>query len=134
MIVAETVVTAALCRQMVAAQGGMAEIALAQTLLTTFFATRCAIGGLRSELATAGALVEALQTIGFAAAVALVKAGSDQPSTLATDDQAVGTETLAGGGTDAKSRTVLLATWATNGTISTNERMRIVGVCHRIGA
>jgi hypothetical protein len=132
--VAKAMVTARLHGEMVAAQRGVTEIAMAHALLAARFAALRTGDGIGGELSTAGALVKTLQTIGFAAVVTLVEAGADLPPTFTTGDQAVDAEALAGSGTDAKLRAVLLATWATNGTISTNERMRTAGICYCIGA
>jgi hypothetical protein len=123
MLVAKLVFAAFLCREMVGAKSGMAEVAMAHALLAAFLATLRTSDGIGGKLSTAGTFIQTFQTIGIAAGIALEEAGADLPPTFATCDQAVGAEALTRSGTDAKLGTVLLATWATSGTISTNERM-----------
>lgn len=122
-LLTELMFAARLHRQMIAAKRGVAEVTLRHTLLAAFLAALGTDNGVGGEFATAGTIFETFQAKGFAAAVELIEAGANPPPTFATSDQAVGTKALAGGGTDAKLRAVLLATWATNGTISTYERM-----------
>jgi hypothetical protein len=111
----------------------VAEVALAHALLAAFLTALRTGNGICRKLAATGTFVEAVETVGMTAGVTLVEAGTNLPPTFTTGNQAVGTEALARGGTDAKLRAVLLATWATNGTISTNERMRAVGACNGLG-
>jgi hypothetical protein len=133
MIVAKAMV-ALLCGQMVSAEQRMAEITLPHTCFAALFATLGAMAGFNRKLSTAWTFIQTFQTERRAVAVALIVARTDLSPAFAASDEAVGAETLAGRSADANLRAVLLATWATSGTISTNERMFAFCVCHRIGA
>jgi hypothetical protein len=132
-IVADTMM-ALLRGQMIGAEQRMAEITLAHTCYAALFATLGAMAGFNCKLPAAWTFIQTFQTERSAVAVALIVARAGLPPAFATSDEAVGTETLAGRSADANLRAVLLATWATSGTISTNERMFAFCVCHRIGA
>jgi hypothetical protein len=116
----------------------MAEITLFHACFAAFFATFTTVERFCGEFPTARTFLQTFHAKGIAQPVTLVETGADLAPTGATRDQAVGAEALAGSGTDAELRAVLLATWATNGTISTNERinerMRAIERLHRIGA
>jgi hypothetical protein len=123
MLLTKLVFATCLRRQVVAAKGGVAEITLRHALLAAFFSALGTGNGVGGEFATTGTIVETFQAKGLATAIELIETRANPSPTFATGDQAVGAEALPGGSTDAKLRAVLLATWATNGTISTYERM-----------
>jgi len=133
MVVAKTMIALLHC-QMVATEQAMAKVTLPHKLFAALFVALGTVEGLDGELPAARTLVQTFQTVGHTATVTLVETGADLPPAFATSDQAVGAETLTGGGTDANLRAVLLATWATSGTISTNERMFALCICHGVGA
>lgn len=134
MLLAEQVTALALFLQMIGAKGHVAEITLPHTLLTAFFATVSAVGKAGGELSTAGTFVKTVETVGDTSVVSLIEAWANVATTGGTRNDAVGTETLARSLTDVNLRAILLATWATNGTISTNERMRAIITGHSISA
>lgn len=134
MLVAQLVFAARLRREMVGAERLVTEVTLAHAIFTPLFATLHTGNGVGGKLPTTGTFLQTIQTIGFAAGVALKEAGANLSPADATGDQAIVAEALSRRGTDAKLRAVLLATWATNGTISTYERMRAVGIGYGIGA
>lgn len=134
MFATEAMFAIALGGEVIGAEGGVAEVTLAHTLFAAFFTTFRTDDGVGGELPAAGTFGEAVEAVGFAATVTLIEAGADIAATFGTGDDAVITKALAGGGTDAKLRAVLLATWATSGTISTNERIGAIGKSDGIGA
>ena len=134
MLVADAVIAIRLRGEMVGAEDGMTEITLAHALFTAFFATFCTVDRVGGELPTAWTFGQTVEAKGFAAAIDLIEARADLARTFTADHQTIITKTLAGRGTDAKLRAVLLATWATNGTISTYERICAIFAFNRIGA
>jgi hypothetical protein len=134
MFTTKSVAAIVLRRQVVGAEQLVAEVTLPHTLFTPLLATLCTSNGVGGELPAAGTFVETFQAKGFAAAIALVEAGADLTPAGIARDQAVGAEALPRGSTDAKLGAVLLATWATNGTISTNERMTAADLFDGISA
>ena len=133
-LAAKMVVTLRLLGQVICAKGGVAEVTARHTLLAAFLATFTAVDCIGSKLAAAGTFTQTIEAKCSAASIELVEAGANLPPTLTAGDQAVGAETLARSSTDAKLRAVLLATWATNGTISTNERMNTFAIRYGVGA
>jgi hypothetical protein len=131
---AQQVFAVALSREMIGAEKRMAEVTRAHALLAAFLATLRTGDGVGGELPTTGTFIQAIETVGLAFGIALVEAGADLPPTFFARNQAIGAEALARGSTNAKLGTVLLATWATNGTIRTDERVRAICALHSIGA
>jgi hypothetical protein len=109
--------------QVVGAEGGVAEVALPHARTAAILATFGAGQRVGGELAATGTFFQTIQAKGLPAFVTLIEARADLARTIATGNQAVGAEALPRRRTYTDLRAVLLATWATNGTISTYERM-----------